>query len=171
MRDYTKLFSRTNIWKRYYQKRSQVLMDELSGRKGTLGLTDVQWVEHDRLMKERFPVLERINNFYEKVTNGIERFVDKIKAPKYFISNYFFSKTHILRTDLKKGKWHEPNTRFESAVFCMLKDFIDNESYAYKFYKENKGAEEVNSGYEVYKLCEDATEFYYTTKPRLNQRA
>jgi hypothetical protein len=53
--------------------------------------------------------------------------VDPINDVVYYLRLRFVSKTHIMRTDLPKGKWHEFETRLLHSVFTELIDFVEIE--------------------------------------------
>lgn len=71
---------------------------------------------------------------------------------KHYISNRFISKTHMLKTDLKPGVWHDLDTRLLHGMFNELVEFVE--------------VEEANM--EVY--CGDAEGFlpwYYKCLPKI----
>ena len=54
-----------------------------------------------------------------------EWFIDPINNVCYYLRNRYVTKTHILRTDLEKGKWHEFETRLLHGAFTELVDFVE----------------------------------------------
>jgi hypothetical protein len=53
--------------------------------------------------------------------------IDPLSNLSYYLRNRFIARTHMLRTDLEKGKWHEFETRLLHGAFTELVDFVEIE--------------------------------------------
>lgn len=53
--------------------------------------------------------------------------VRKLYDVKYWINNRFITKTHALTSNLKRGQWHEFETRLLHSMFDSLVDFVEIE--------------------------------------------
>lgn len=53
--------------------------------------------------------------------------IRKIYDVKYYINNRWVTKTHVLSSNLKKGKWHEFDTRLMHGMFDSMVDYIEIE--------------------------------------------
>lgn len=69
-------------------------------------------------------ITETLPDWLEKPA---EWFIDPIDNATYYLRNRFVNKTHYLRTGLKKGKWHEFETRLLHGAFTELVDFVEIE--------------------------------------------
>jgi hypothetical protein len=56
-----------------------------------------------------------------------------LNAIRSYISNRFVVKTHALTSHLKRGKWHEFDTRLLHSIFDELINFVETE-FAHQFY-------------------------------------
>lgn len=71
---------------------------------------------------------------YWLAEEGLDRFQDVVYFPKTvwdtigrWYDNRFVTKTHVLSTGLKKGKWHEFDQRLLHGMFNSLVDFVECE--------------------------------------------
>lgn len=53
--------------------------------------------------------------------------IDGLYSVKYWINNRFVTKTHALTSSLKKGQWHELDTRMLHCLFDELVDHVEIE--------------------------------------------
>lgn len=63
----------------------------------------------------------------DKIQNFIMWPIDKVYAVKYWIVNRYVSKTHALTSNLKKGQYHEFDTRMLHCLFDELVNFVEIE--------------------------------------------
>lgn len=63
----------------------------------------------------------------DKVQNVIWWPVDKLHGVKYRFANRFVTKSHALTSTLKKGEWHELDTRILHCMFNELVNYVEVE--------------------------------------------
>ena len=80
----------------------------------------------------------------DHVQKIINRPRNRLQDARHYIDNRWISKTHSLTSNLKKGQWHEFETRLLYSTFDSLVDFVEIElawfhmacsDEAYKKYK------------------------------------
>lgn len=77
----------------------------------------------------------KVNKFrYWLAENGLDYVQDFINFPKdriaalrHYINNRWISKTHAMTSNLKRGHWHEFETRLFHSAFDELVDFVEIE--------------------------------------------
>jgi hypothetical protein len=86
------------------------------------------WEKWEKEYKETRPVAffitETLPDWLEKPG---EWFVDPVYSAKYYLRNRFITKTHVLKTGLEPGKWHEFENRVLHGLFTELVDFVEIE--------------------------------------------
>lgn len=86
------------------------------------------WEIWENDYKKRRPVAhfitETLPDWLEKPAEWV---IDPIDKATYYLRNRYVNKTHMLRTDLEKGKWHEFETRLLHGAFTELVDFVEIE--------------------------------------------
>jgi hypothetical protein len=158
-------------WSNYIQKKKDQIMIEMKGKK-VFGLSAEDWVLFDKKFKEKFPFASKLDDITDNVRHKFSNWWEKLKAPKYYISNVRYG-THILKTTLKKGQWYEPQDRMEDALFLLMKNFIEkDDKHGYDYYLEQKakGTVEKHPRNDLYDMCEEAVKFWYHDKPALEKK-
>lgn len=91
-------------------------------------LTAEGWDEWEMTTRANHPVLYNlIENKFNKLQNFIYYPFDFYDHLRSLYMNAFVTKTHYLDTKLKKGQWHEADTRLLHGAFGLLVDFIEVE--------------------------------------------
>lgn len=74
---------------------------------------------------------------FNKLQNIIYFPLDVYENIRIYIRNRFITQTHVLKTNLKKGEWHEFDTRLLHGLFNEFIDFIEIEKASMNWtYKE-----------------------------------
>ncbi len=98
------------------------------GSNKPISATLEDWKSWKKSYKQHNP---KIYWFTEKFLNKLQNIVywpyDRYRDVKYFIINGFFDKSHMLKTKLKFGGYHEVNNRMLHGLFETLVDFIEIE--------------------------------------------
>lgn len=87
-----------------------------------------EWNEWEQQSKQFNPI-----RFWlaEEALDNIQDFVnwpaDKLYSFKYWINNRYITKTHALTSNLKRGEWHEFDTRLLYSMFDELVNFVEVE--------------------------------------------
>lgn len=63
----------------------------------------------------------------DAVQNSLWYPIDKLYDLKYYINNRWVTKTHALTSTLKRGKWHEFDTRLLHCLFDELVNYVEVE--------------------------------------------
>jgi hypothetical protein len=86
------------------------------------------WSKWDEELKAARPVAyfvtETLPEWLEKPA---EYTIDPIYNVSYYLRNRFVRQTHLIRTDLAPGDWHEYETRILHGMFTELVDFVEIE--------------------------------------------
>jgi len=158
-------------WESYIQKKKDQIMIEMKGKK-VVGLSAEDWVQFEKNFKEKFPFAFKLDDITDSVRHKFSHLMDRIKAPKYYISNVRYG-THILKTTLKRGQWYEPQDRMEDALFLLMKNFIekdDKRGYEYYLEEKAKGTVENHPRNDLYVMCAEAVKFWYHDRPALEKK-
>lgn len=90
--------------------------------------TSKDWNTWHSNSKARHPIR------YWVAEEGLDRLQDLVSWPitklydvKYYINNRWVTRTHLLNSKLKKGQWHEFETRLLHSMFDSLVDYIEIE--------------------------------------------
>ena len=87
-----------------------------------------EWDEWETQAQQRHPFRYWIA---EEVLDSIQTFVrfplDWLHGVKYWLVNRFVTKTHALTSNLKRGQWHEFDTRMLHGLFDELVNFVEVE--------------------------------------------
>ena len=85
-----------------------------------------EWERWDKETKSQRPIAfwltETLPDWLQKPA---EWFVDPIDDFRYYIKNRYFDRTHLLRTGLKPGSYHECDTRLMDGIMTTLVDFVE----------------------------------------------
>jgi len=100
--------------------------DWVRGTKKPLALTAEEWDSWRDETRSKSPW-----RFYiaEKVLNGIQNLIcfptDVVRSIDAYWQNRFVTKTHVLKTGLKAGQYHELDERILHGLFNELKEFVE----------------------------------------------
>jgi hypothetical protein len=90
--------------------------------------TSKGWREWDKEAKAAHPIR------YWIVEEGLDRIqhiiywpTDRIYDVKYWFNNRYITKTHAMTSNLRKGEWHEYETRLLHSMFDELVNFVEVE--------------------------------------------
>lgn len=72
----------------------------------------------------RYYIAEELLSDVQDIVNFIP---DKFYNIKYYLKNRFITRTHLLYSNLSKGKWHEFDDRLLYCAFDQFVDFIEIE--------------------------------------------
>jgi hypothetical protein len=92
-----------------------------------ISATMQEWNVFDKNQKKHFNKLEIVESLLDKLQN-IWMFPGDVYHTIYvYIRNRFVHKIHVLRTDLKPGKYAEYETRLLHGMFNSFVEFIEDE--------------------------------------------
>jgi len=90
--------------------------------------TSKEWREWKQKAKSAHPIRFWIT---EEGLTYLQNFVtwpiDKLYSIKYWFLNRYVTQTHVLKSNLKRGEWHEFDERMLHCLFDELVDFIEIE--------------------------------------------
>ena len=90
--------------------------------------TGLEWRQWKKASKEKHPIRYWIaEEGLDQLQDFIFWPIDKLYAIKYWIVNRYVSKTHALTSNLKKGQYHEIDTRMIHCLFDELVNFVEIE--------------------------------------------
>jgi hypothetical protein len=96
--------------------------------------TGQEWNDWDNTAKSTHPFRYWLaEEGLDKLQNFIMWPIDKLYSVKYWINNRFVTKTHTLTSNLKKGQWHELDTRIMHCLFDELVNHVEIEIAASNF--------------------------------------
>ena len=102
--------------------------DWLRGTPKPSAETSKGWYNWEKEAKEKHPFRYWLA---DDVLGNLQDFVmwpiDQLYKIKYWFNNRFISKTHTLTSNLKKGQWHELETRILHCMFDELVNFVEIE--------------------------------------------
>lgn len=114
------------------------------GKKVT-GLTAEGWTDRKKWLQENMPWKYWAEDKLDDIRWSINHFIDRyilLEDVRYYLRNRFVTKTHLLRTDVKKGDWAEADTRLFDAIMLLNVDFLEKENnYRDNWIKEECGEE------------------------------
>lgn len=70
--------------------------------------------------------------------------VDKLYDLKYWINNRYITRTHALTSNLKKGQWHEMDTRILHCLFDELVNYVEIEVASANFRWDEESRKKYN---------------------------
>lgn len=118
--------------------------DWVRGTPKILAGTEKEWRAWENIAKKkkvRYWLAEEGLDHLQKIINWPR---NRLQDARHYIDNRWISKTHALTSNLKKGQWHEFETRLLYSTFESLVDFVEIElalfhmacsDEAYKKYK------------------------------------
>lgn len=90
--------------------------------------TPEEWNNWEKIAKHSSPII------YNIVENGFDLVQDIVYFPsdvwdnfRLYCRNRFATQTHLMRTNLEKGKWHDNDVRMLHGMFELLVDFVEVE--------------------------------------------
>jgi hypothetical protein len=96
--------------------------------------TSQEWNDWDKTAKSNYPFRYWLaEEGLDKIQTFIMWPTDKLYSVKYWINNRFVTKTHTLTSNLKKGQWHELDTRIIHCLFDELVNHVEIEIAASNF--------------------------------------
>lgn len=105
------------------------LADWIRGTSKGRAKTSKEWREWEKAARKKHPIRywiaeEALTFFQDFVTWPVRKLYDV----KYYINNRWVTKTHALTaTSLKKGNWHEYETRLLHSMFDELVNYVEIE--------------------------------------------
>lgn len=100
--------------------------DLIRGTKKLASGTSKEWHNWEHQSKRLYPVRHWIaEELLDIVQNIIFWPMDQIKDIKRYINYRWLTKTHMLKSRLRKGEWHELDTRILYCLFDELVDFVE----------------------------------------------
>lgn len=109
------------------------LADWLRGTKKPTSASLEGWNEWHKIAKQKKFRYWLVEEFFDRVEDVIFWPANRINNIRCYINNRWFIKTHALTSNLKRGEWHEYDTRLLHAVFDGLINFVEIEK-AWKHY-------------------------------------
>lgn len=106
--------------------------------------TEKEWRAWENIAKKKKARYWLAEEGLDHLQNIINWPRNRLQDARYYIDNRWISKTHALTSTLKKGQWHEFETRLLYSTFDSLVDFVEIElawfhmacsDEAYKKYK------------------------------------
>lgn len=102
--------------------------DWLRGTMKPPAATSEGWREWEKDAKATYPIRYWIaEEGLDHLQNTIFWPIDKLHAVKYWFNNRFVTKTHALTSNLRKGQWHELDTRMLHSMFDELVNYVEVE--------------------------------------------
>ena len=112
---------------------SSKLADWLRGTKKPSSASLKGWNDWRKIAKQKKFRYWLVEEFFDRIQDFIFWPANRLKDIRCYINNRWFIKTHALTSNLKRGGWHEYDTRLLHSVFDGLIDFIEIEK-AWKHY-------------------------------------
>lgn len=89
--------------------------------------TAKEWNEWTRKAKEKRTRYWLAETALDRMQNFLFWPIERLSDFRYYIENRWFSRTHQLPSKLKKGEWHEFETRMLYCLFDELVNFVEVE--------------------------------------------
>lgn len=104
------------------------LADWLRGTAKPRSETAEGWRDWETGVKARNPLrFWLVEEFLDKAQDFVNWPVDRLRDLTYWINNRFVEQTHVCRTGLKKGEWHETGERMLHGLFNELVWFVSEQ--------------------------------------------
>lgn len=101
-----------------------------------------KWDEWHKEAKEKYPFRYwLVEDLFDDIQDFVNYIPDKINEFRYYLNNRFYTKTHALTSNLKKGQYHEFDDRILYCLFDEFTNFIEVEQ-AWDHVAWNKDAQE-----------------------------
>jgi len=102
--------------------------DWLRGTAQPRSETSGGWHDWERDAKARHPLRFWLaEEFLDRAQDFVNWPMDRLHAVTYWINNRFVEQTHVCRTGLKKGEWHETDERMLHGLFNELVWFVSEQ--------------------------------------------
>lgn len=119
-------FTRSRYWA--HSKFSKLIQQKFANVTKPYSLPLGEWSKWNKAFKASHPVIfwftEEFLDWAQTVVNYP---IDVLNDIRYWGYNRFISKPHVLNTKLKKGQYHEVDTRILHGLFETFVDFIEVE--------------------------------------------
>ena len=116
---------RTSYWS---HSRLALYLKRRAGFSIPTALSWKDWDLHDEQCKQKSPFIFWLT---DEFFNDIQSFVywpyDKIRNLTYYFKNRFVTKSHMVVTTLKPGKWHESDDLMLHSMMAIMNDFVRNQ--------------------------------------------
>ena len=109
------------------------LADWLRGTKKPSSASLEGWADWHKIAKQKKFRYWLVEEFFDRVVDVISWPANRLNDMRCYINNRWFIKTHALTSNLKRGGWHEYDTRLLHSVFDGLINFVEIEK-AWKHY-------------------------------------
>lgn len=118
--------SRSNYWSS--SKFSKWIQKTFADTTKPYALPLGEWGKWDKAFKDAHPFVHWITeDCFDWVQNVVNYPIDVLDDVRYWGYNRFVSKPHVLNTKLKKGGYHEIDTRMLHGMFETLVDYVEVE--------------------------------------------
>ena len=107
--------------------------DWLRGTKKPSSASLEGWNDWHKIAKQKRFRYWLVEEFFDRVVDVILWPANHLNSIRCYINNRWFIKTHALTSNLKRGGWHEYDTRLLHSVFDGLINFVEIEK-AWKHY-------------------------------------
>lgn len=88
--------------------------------------TSSEWKTYRKACKQWNKTLDwLLDDFIDHVQDVVYWPKDKLESFSYWIYNRFISPTHLIKTGLQKGQWHETEEKMLYGLFEELVDFVE----------------------------------------------
>lgn len=112
---------------REYWSNSKIA-DAIRGTKKPIALQSGEWDQWKQNATAAHPIRFWIaEEGLDKVQSFFRWPFDQLHAVKYWINNRFVTKTHTMTSLLKRGQWHELETRMLHCMFDELVNYVEIE--------------------------------------------
>lgn len=90
--------------------------------------TSGEWRDWRKESKKLHPYRHWIaEELLDEIQNVIRWPLERLYDVKYYLNNRYITKTHALTSSLKRGSWHEFDTRILHCLFDELVNFVEQE--------------------------------------------
>ena len=114
--------SRSNYWGN--SKLAKKLREWLNLPVPPVAATAEEWRDFNKSIKGN-KLYWLTDDFLDKAQDVFMWPIDTLDSFSYWIYNRFIQPTHICKTDLEPGQWHESDEKIMHAMFTELVDFVE----------------------------------------------
>ena len=102
--------------------------DKIRGIEKPFSGSSKDWEEWEKNVKKAHPIRYWLaEEALDKIQDFIRYPIDKLYDIKYYVLNRWVTKTHTLSSSLKKGEYHDFDTRIIHCLFDELVNFVEIE--------------------------------------------
>jgi len=131
------MFGRRYPWTNVINRLHKKAVEDITGQPYNVAHSIIKGLEDDKLLKEKYPWLCRLEDLQNTVEVRLEKLWDFLNFPRTFYLNYFVSGTHVIRTGLQKGKWHDRPEKIFYGLMNEIVEFVEKEATV-DYYKNKK---------------------------------